>query len=122
MGGVNIDTELSKKLSELLELASRLHGSAPAHREFTLQSMKDHVDEIRMLVSQGDEHWKDETTDLFIHCLLILQGSGLNDDDLERLLARRLERFREKITDALRDKEHKAKFRADVYGKKNNGH
>jgi len=110
-----VDKKRHDKLEELVGLALELHGTVDNHRAFTIQSMKDHAEEIRLLLKQKDEHWKAESTDLFIHCLLLLTAAGVGAGELEGLIDRRLERFREKITDAIRDRQHKAKFRKDIY-------
>ena len=85
----------------MIALALRLHGSARGHRDFTLQSMREHVEEVRMLLERDDEHWKAETADILIHCLLLLRAAGVDDQKLDELVERRLGRFREKISAAL---------------------
>ncbi|NTV30068.1 MAG: hypothetical protein HGA80_08325 [Candidatus Omnitrophica bacterium] len=105
------------KLDELLEMAGKLHGSAQAHRDFTLRSMQEHVEEVRMLIDGNDVHWKAETTDILIHCLLLLRSAGVEAGEAEALLGRRLGRFQEKITGALLEQQRKSKLGESVYGK-----
>jgi len=75
-----------------------------------------------MLLHRKNDHWKAETVDLLIQCLLLLKNAGVSTDELEQLIDARLERFREKISDAIRDKQHKKKFRESVYGQEDPRH
>jgi phosphoribosyl-ATP pyrophosphohydrolase len=65
--------------------------------------MQEHVVEVRMLLKQGDDHWKAETVDILIHCLLLLQAEGIRDSEIAALIERRLGRFKEKISTAMRE-------------------
>lgn len=95
----------SNRLKELFQLAKELHGDAGAHRAFTFRSMSEHIDEVHDLWDGGDDHWKAETVDILIHCLLLLQNGDVPDAAAEDLLDQRLGRFREKITEALAERE-----------------
>ena len=92
------------QLDELLVLAARLHGSLPAYSAFTLDSLRDHVAEVRALLAAEDPHWKSETVDIIIHCLLLLKSRDVAGQELDQLFDRRLGRFTEKIAEALRNR------------------
>jgi DNA-binding ferritin-like protein (Dps family) len=117
-----MDAQRHEKLDALIALAKELHGSPAAHHAFMMQSMRDHVDEIRMLLNQNNSHWRAETVDLFIQCLLLLKNSEVDGAELESLIDKRLERFREKISDAVRDRKHKQKFKESIYGQEDTSH
>ena len=99
-----IENAFWKETASLNALAKELHGSTQAADAFTFQSLKDHVEEIRGLLAQEDPHWKAETIDLIIHGYLLLRRHGVAQGEIKEIMQKRLGRFREKITGALREK------------------
>lgn len=78
-------------------LAETLHGSRAAADDFTFRSMQEHVEEVRVLLSQNDAHWKAETVDLILHGYILLERYGVSAQEMDALLLKRTGRFQEKI-------------------------
>lgn len=74
-----------------------------------------------MLLEQKDTHWREETSDIIIHGLMLLLRHGVTMDEVDELIDRRIGRFDEKIIGALTEKKIKTKFRDTVYGKEDPG-
>ena len=96
---------MDKDLSDINALALKLHGSLAEADAFTLQSLAEHVQEVRELIEKKDEHWQAETADIIIHGLTLLKRHGSSQSDIDALLLSRVGRFKEKIADAIR-KQH----------------
>jgi hypothetical protein len=84
-------------VDEINDLARKLHGSDAAASAYTLQSLSEHVDEVRALLKAKDDHWKAETIDIIIHGLTLLRRGDVDDNEYEALMHKRLARFKEKI-------------------------
>ena len=91
---------MTSAVGKINVLARQLHGSDSAATAFTLRSLRDHVDEVEGLLKDKDPHWKAETVDVIIHALTLLRRGRVGQRQLDGLMARRLARFREKITAA----------------------
>jgi phosphoribosyl-ATP pyrophosphohydrolase len=89
-------------VAEIEQLSRKLHGSIPGADEYTFRSLAEHVQEVRELLEAGDGHWKAETLDIIIHALVLLKRHGVKEEEINGLFTRRTGRFREKITDALK--------------------
>lgn len=89
-----------RDVDEINALARQLHGSDASATEYTLESLAEHVDEVRDLLGVQDEHWKAETLDIIIHGLTLLRRGGVDEKEYEALMNRRLARFKEKIAAA----------------------
>ncbi len=84
-------------IAKINALARQLHGNDGAATAFTLSSLRAHVDEVEGLLKDGDPHWKAEAMDIMIHALTLLERGGVNQRQLDGLMARRLARFEAKI-------------------------
>lgn len=93
---------MNERLKRINGLAGQLHDSLAAADAFTFGSLAEHVDEVRDLQAAGDEHWKAETMDIIIHGYLMLDRHDVSPADMDALMTRRLGRFEEKITGALK--------------------
>ena len=56
--------------------------------------MKDHVDEIKELYNDGNDHWAIETTDLIVLCYELLL---MENNDIDDVFSRCLPRFDKKL-------------------------
>ena len=89
-----------RSVDEINVLTRKLHGTDAAATAYTLKSLAEHVDEVRGLLNIKDEHWKAETFDIIIHGLTLLRRGGVDEQEYEALMDRRLARFKEKIAAA----------------------
>lgn len=101
-----------REVDEINELARELHGSDAAATQYTLQSLAEHVDEVKALQAAGDEHWKAEALDIIIHGLTLLRRSNVDEQEYKTLMNKRLARFKERISAA------NVKNGECIYGKK----
>ena len=91
-----INPKIVQRLQEINELALELHGATDESNAYTLKSMKEHAQEISELFPD-DEHWKAETADMLIHCLLLLERNGVGVGEINAIIEKRRGRFKEKI-------------------------
>ena len=89
-----------RALDEINALARALHGDNTEANKYTFKSLAEHVDEVKGLLAQNDEHWKAEAVDIIIHALTLLRRGDVGRQEYERLMGQRLGRFKEKITAA----------------------
>ncbi len=93
---------MNERLRRINGLGSQLHDSTAAADAFTFGSLHEHVDEVCELMTAGDGHWKAETMDIIIHGYLLLDRHDVTPADMDALMSRRLGRFEEKISGALK--------------------
>jgi phosphoribosyl-ATP pyrophosphohydrolase len=91
-------------VAEIDQLSRRLHGSIPGADRYTFRSLAEHVGEVRELLRSDDPHWKAETLDIIIHALVLLKRHGVKEEEIRALFTQRAGRFKEKITEALKEK------------------
>ena len=96
---------MKNKLNAVNALALQLHGGIPAADAFTFQSLREHIDEVQGLLAVKDPHWKDEVIDIIIHGYLLLGRYGVGSHEIRMIRRKRLKRFKEKIGEALKEKE-----------------
>ncbi len=92
-----INPKIVQRLQEINELALELHGATDESNAYTLKSMKEHAQEISELFPDN-EHWKAETADMLIHCLLLLERNETDVAEMNKLIEKRYERFKVKIS------------------------
>jgi len=91
---VVIDPEVKTILEEINKLSEKANKDPNA---YTLKSMQDHADEIKELFEKRDEHWKAESADMLIHCLLLMKRNGMEISDMDNIIDKRFGRFKERI-------------------------
>ncbi len=84
-------------VEDIVRASDKRDGGREEANKYTLKSMKAHADEIAELFEGKDEHWKDECTDMMIHCLVLFKREGVDELKVLELLEKRKERFMEKI-------------------------
>ncbi|MBD3397692.1 hypothetical protein GF412_01010 [Candidatus Micrarchaeota archaeon] len=84
-------------VEEIVEASEKKDGGKGKANEYTLNSMKEHAEEIAGLFGKNDGHWKDECADMMIHCLVLFKREGIDEIKVLELLEKRKERFMEKI-------------------------
>jgi len=97
-----ISRELMKKIEEINSLIKGLDKNKEKSNNYSLESMKEHVEEIKELFFKKDEHWAAETVDLLIHCLLLLNRNNYRIEKISELLNIRCKKFKEKILNQLK--------------------
>lgn len=100
-----------KNLLQLFEdiekLAIQLHGDKEAATEYTIQSMKDHANEIAQLIENKNEHWKAETIDQLIHCVMLLNRYEVSSEEIHDRLLQRRKKFNMNISQAIESQQNK---------------
>lgn len=99
-----ISENLLARIQEIEEKIKQLDKDINCSNVYSLNSMKEHIEEIKWLFNKGNEHWKDESIDLFIHSLLFLSRNGCEKDMLNIITERRIKKFIEKISAKIEDK------------------
>lgn len=92
---------LIKKIEKINQLIRRFDRSKKRSNEYTFSAMKNHILEIECLFMNKDKHWADETIDLLIHCLLLLQRNNYSDKKICEIFDIRCRKFYEKISSKL---------------------
>lgn len=91
-------------IKKLNELALVLHQHKKQATQYTFSSLKEHVDEVKMLLDEQQEHWKAETVDILIHAWMLLDRYDIDEKVIAELVEKRLFRFEEKIKTAIKEK------------------
>ncbi|MBF0486369.1 MAG: hypothetical protein HQL16_07650 [Candidatus Omnitrophica bacterium] len=99
-----VESEDFKKICAIDAMALRLHGDTGSADAYIFKSLLDHVEEVRVLKAGANDHWKAESVDIIIHNLVLLSRHGVSEKDFKAILDRRLLRFEEKISGALKQK------------------
>jgi hypothetical protein len=86
-----LNSDFKNKLIEITELSRRINKD---DKHKILQMMKDHVDEIKELYENNNEHWAIETADLIVLSFELLL---MEDKDIDNVFRRCLPRFDTKL-------------------------
>lgn len=98
-----ISENLLRRIQKIESKVKRIDRDVNYSNTYSLNSMKEHVEEIKELFNESNEHWKDETIDLLIHCLLFLNRNGCRKEDMDSIVDKRIKRFVEKISARIED-------------------
>jgi len=98
---MNITKEAIEKINNLNEISFELNNGKEETMPYTLESIKEHADEINQLFSANNEHWAVETGDLMIHCMKMLLMHGF---DLNEMFDKCCKRFENKIYKLIKEK------------------
>jgi len=98
---MKISKEAIEKIKKINELSFKLNNGKEGTMSYTLESIKDHANEINQLFSENKEHWAVETGDLMIHCMKMLEMYGF---DLNEMFDKCCQRFENKINEKLKEK------------------
>lgn len=97
-----ISEKLMNKITRINSLIKDLDKTKAKSNNYSLKSMKEHIEEIRELFFKNDEHWAAETLDLLIHGLLLLDRNNYQKEKIEELFNVRCRKFEEKILNRLK--------------------
>lgn len=97
-----ISKKLIIKIKKINSLINKLDGSKEISNNYSFKSMREHISEIEELFLRKDEHWAAETSDLLIHCLLLLERNGYQKEKIEELFEARFKKFEEKLLNQLK--------------------
>jgi phosphoribosyl-ATP pyrophosphohydrolase len=100
---MNISEQAIEKIKKLNDISFKLNGGRKETVSYTLESIKEHAEEISQLFSANNEHWAIETGDLMIHCMKMLLMNGF---DLNEMFDKCRDRFESKITKLLKIKKY----------------
>ena len=101
---MKVSKEAIEEINKLNEISFKLNGGKEETMSYTLESIKEHAEEINQLFSADNEHWATETGDLMIHCMKMLLMHGF---DLDEMFEKCCERFEDKISKKLEEKSKK---------------
>jgi len=85
------------RIKRINTLIKQLDKKTEKSNNYSIESMREHIEEIRSLISKGDKHWAAETLDVLIHCLLLLDRNNFQVEEINELFNIRCKRFEEKI-------------------------
>lgn len=97
-----ISKELMNEIEEINSLIKDLDENKEKSNNYSLESMKEHIEEIKELFLKKDEQWAAETADLLIHCLLLLNRNNYRAEKISELLNIRCKKFKEKVLNQLK--------------------
>lgn len=98
---MDISKEAIEKIKELNELSFKLNDGRKETMSYTLESIKEHAEEINQLFLANNDHWAVETGDLMIHCMKMLLMYGFN---LNEMFDKCCKRFENKISKLIKEK------------------
>ena len=99
-----ISKKAINKIKEINSLIKEVDRSDEKSNNYAFLSMKEHIEEIKELFLKKDQHWAEETIDLLIHCILLLERNGYQIKEINRIFKVRCERFKEKISNQFEKK------------------
>jgi hypothetical protein len=99
-----ISENLMKKIKRINSLIKALDKNNEKSNSYSFEAMRNHIEEIKELFLRKDEHWKAETMDLLIHCLLLLDRNACPKEKIKELFNIRCRKFEEKIVNQLKSK------------------
>lgn len=92
-----ISKKTFNKIKSINALIGKLNESDSESNSFTFKAIEEHVKEIKFLFSENDLHWSQETIDLLIYCLLLLDRNNYSLEEINGIINHRCQKFKEKI-------------------------